>query len=148
MKYQYFHFSDFSIFSIDLGSRLNLIVGSLFMNFHVFSPLIFASIFACIFNGKWSQNGPSWSLGGPPFWHPFSDIDFCMHFYRPLAHLWHPFGSILVAGGRFWCPLGSIVDPLDAFGLHFGSPWCHLCSKIMFFGTRLRKSPADSRLHP
>ena len=40
----------------------------------------------------------------------------------------------------FWMPLVS-------FWLHLGRFWLHFLSKIVFFGTRVRESPADCRLH-
>ena len=67
------------------------------------------SILASIFYRCLIQNGPAKLTGWPPFSHPFSDIDFWMHFGRSLA----PFGGLLAP---FW----SLRVPL---GLHFGALW-------------------------
>ena len=82
------------------------------------------SIFRCIFDGKWFQNGlqnrspgrhfgPKWSpkwytgdLREPSWSRPFSRDEFSMTF-------WMHFGSFCSLWAPFWLPLG-------AFWLHFG----------------------------
>ena len=49
----------------------------------------------------------------PPFWDPFSGMEFLMHRGRPLALFWRPFGSLL---GSIWPPFGPLWR-------HFGSSW-------------------------
>ena len=61
---------------------------------------------------------------------PFPDIDFLMHFGRPLAHFWLPFGSFWLPLAPFWLPLAPFWHPLAhfwrplaPFWLTFDTPW-------------------------
>ena len=104
------------------------------------------------------------STPGPPFWRPFSDIDFYMHFGRPLAPLWHPLGSILAPFGTFWVhfgpswhPLGSILVALGTILAPFSTSGRHFGKKTIFWHPISRKTcklplatptKANFRMHP
>ena len=70
------------------------------------------------------MRSPFW----PPFFRPFSNIEFRRHFGRPLAPFWLPFGSlwapfrfIWVPFGSLWVLRGSILAALAVIFAHFGT---------------------------
>ena len=73
-----------------------------------------------------------------PFWRPFSDIDFWMHFGRPLAPFWHPLGSIWLPFGTLWAPFWSLWAP---FWLHFRSLGAILVKNHVFGAPDLASHP-------
>ena len=89
-----------------------------------FSVSFFALIFDRLFHGKWTQNGTLTSSRGPPFWRPFSGIDFGKHFWLTFGS----FGSIFVHLGSLSALLGSLSRPFGFFGVTFCSLW-------LFFGS-------------
>ena len=79
-----------------------------------------------------SRNGPISFPGTTllaPFSRPFPKIDFYMHFGRPLAPLWLPFGSLWRTFGSPWLTFGSPW-------LTFGSLWLPLAPFWLPFGPR------------
>ena len=81
-----------------------------------------------------------------PFSRPFPNIDFGMHFGRPLAHFWHPLGSNWLPFGLLWlllapfwhplallAPLAPFWHPLAPFWPPFGSLWLPLAPFWLHF---------------
>ena len=58
-----------------------------------------------------------------PFSRPSPEIDFFMHFGRPLAHFWHPLASKWLPFGSRWLPFGSLLAPFGSLFAPFGSLW-------------------------
>ena len=80
-----------------------------------------------------SRNGPISFPGTTllaPFSRPFPKIDFYMHFGRPLAPCWLPFGSLCLPFGSLWLPFGTIWLPFGSLCLPFGSLWFSFGSQI------------------
>ena len=87
-----------------------------------FSVSFFALIFDRLFHGKWTQNGTLTSSRGPPFWRPFSGIDFGSTFGSHLASFWlhfgpfgFPFSTFGLPFAPFWLLLGSLFAPFGSF---------------------------------
>ena len=93
--------------------------------------------------------GDPFHLDGRPFLVFFSDIDFLMHFGRPLAPFgrpfgspWAPFGFLLAPFGVFsslWRSFRSLLAPFGALLAPFGGSLAHFWPLLKFFG--------DSRFH-
>ena len=64
--------------------------------------------------------GDPFHKDGRPFLMLFSDIDFLMHFGRPLAPFGRPFGSLWAPFGFLLAPFGVILAPFDAL---IGPSW-------------------------
>ena len=100
-----------------------------------------------------------------PFRRLFSDIDFGMHFGRPLAHFGLPLASLWPLLAPFWVPFGSLLAPMGTLlapfgsllltsGLHFltfdvsrrhvGSLSCNFIKNLMFLVLVLRISSKTS----
>ena len=108
---------------------------------------------------KWS--GVTLALA--PFSGLFPDMDFWMHFDRPLAHSWHPLGSTCHHFSSLWLPCASLELPsatlwfvLVTFFVNFSQTFLDFLAfrlilgwkSCFFLGTRVRESPADGRLRP
>ena len=55
------------------------------------------------------------------FSRPFPNIDFWMHFGRPLAHFCFPFGALGFTFGALWFPFGSLWLPFGSLLVSLGS---------------------------
>ena len=129
-----------------------------------FSPSILALIFYRLFHGKWTPKGMSGQSVFSHFRRPFSNIDFYMHFGRPVVPLWHPLGSILTPFGTFWvhfgpswhplgsilAALGTILAPYSTSGRHFGkmSIFWHPISRKTCKLPLATPTKANFRMHP
>ena len=85
-----------------------------------------------------------------PFSRSFPDIDFLMHFGRPLAHFWFPFGSRWLTLGSLWLTFGSRWLTFGSLWLPFGSLLMSLGSLLMPFASLLltRESIFSLLLYP
>ena len=86
---------------------------------------------------------------GAPFSRPFPDIDFLMHFGRPLAHFWLPLGSLWAPIGSLLAPAGSLLAPFGSFLAPFGSLLAHFWCPLAHFWCPLLHfcSPGDPFSH-
>ena len=75
----------------------------------------------------------------PSFSRPFPKIDFWMHFGRPLAPFWLPFGSRLAPFDSLLAPFGSLLAPFGTlwatFSLQLTHFWCYLAHFCPFGGS-------------
>ena len=70
--------------------------------------MIFVSMFHHVFDGSWSQSIPKLITRDillAPFSRPVLDIDFGMHFGRPVARFWFPVASFWLTFGALWLTL-------------------------------------------
>ena len=93
-----------------------------------------------IFAKKSLQNG----LAGHPqknpyFSRPFPEIDFGVHFGRPLDPFGLPFGALWFPCGSIWLPFGPLLAPFGSLFAPFGSFLLTLGVHLLTLGVSWRR---------
>ena len=131
------------------SSKCRSVFASFFLDFPYFFGLNFCIDFFIDFWWKMVPNMDQNLLAVtslfPSFSRPSPKVDFLMHFGRPLAHLWLPFGSpCLPFGsigdtfGSLWLPFGSLLVPFGSLLVPLGPLLLTLARDFLTFGVSWR----------